>query len=344
MPQLRLLATTALFSVIIWMAADQLSSETADLTVTITLKSEDGSRVVLTPAADAPNKFIATVKGRQANITALREAGTRNVTITLADDILTQRKPGPINVPLQEQLAAIPSLFPGCTVLSVTPPILPAMLDRRVEVSLPVRVAPGNLEYTVAPGTDQTAVTAVILESIWSEIEQSDPHIVLEAEPILREQPEDVSLRLDVRLGTTVTTDVGTLSAESVTPRTVTLRATLRRRLASGTIQAVPIRFMVSPNVQKRFDVEYRDENPVATLRLDVVGPPEEIDKLVTGETKAFAVIQLTSPDPLTVGTYQFYKPEFTFPKGVQLSPDQVVPSFEIRLIPRVITPEGTLP
>ena len=163
----------------------------------------------------------------------------------------------------------------------------------------------------------------------------ASPHVNLDAETYLKNQPEEQALSLQVPLPLIVASDTEPLTPFSINPASVTLRATLRERLSRGTLQAVPIKFLVSPNVHRRFDIVYRKENPPETLRIDIIGPPQAIDKLVTGERKTFAVITLKSPDPISGASYEFFKPKFQLPAGVELAKDQVVPTFEIKLVPR---------
>ena len=72
------------------------------------------------------------------------------------------------------------------------------------------------------------------------------------------------------------------------------------------------------------------------------MGPPDEVDKLVSGQRKTFAVINLGNPDSLAGDSYQFFKPEFSLPPGVELADDQLIESFEIRLLRRPETTPGT--
>ncbi len=326
---------TALLTIFVWVSADQLVRETAELPVSISIKSEPNSRMVISLGEGAPESFTVSVSGRQADVTALREAGTIPVILTLRDEAIQTRGLGLLNIPLRDALRHMTSAFGSCVIHAVTPPTLSAIIDRRVDVSLPIRVRPGSVEYAVEPRVDLDTVTVTILQSTYDGIQESNPRITLDVESYFKNQPEDVPVKLSARIEPVVETEQGSYAAFAVTPETVTVRATLRRRLKEGTIQAVPIKFRLSPNVHHRYDIEFRKENPDETLRINVIGIPEEVDRLVSGERKTFAVIALSNPGPLAGGVFGFYEPEFNLPPGVKLVEDQTVPSFELRLVPR---------
>ncbi len=335
MQQLRLLSTTALLTGFIWVSADQLVTETADLPVTIVVRGEPNGKMVVSAAESASETFTVSVSGRQADVAALRDGGTIPVVLTLRDEAIQTRGLGPLNVPLRDALRHMTSAFGDCVIESVKPPTLAAVIDRLIDVEVPVRVRPGSVEYAVEPRVDQDTVTVTILQSTYADIEASNPRIMLDAESYFKNQPEDEPIKLSARVEPTIETDQGTYSAVEVTPETVTLRATLRRHLTQATIQAVPIKFQLSPNIHRQYSIEFRQENPDETLRITVIGIPEEVDRLASGERKTFAVIAIGNPGTLAGGSYDFYEPQFNLPAGVRLVEDQAIPSFEIRLVPR---------
>ena len=339
MQQTRLLMTTALLTLFVWVSADQLLQETAEFSIGIQVRGEPQSNMVVTPAEGALDSYKVTVSGRQASITALRQGGIAPVVITIADSAIQGRDLGQVILSLRDELRANASLLVGCTIQSVQPPTMPVIIDRRIDVKVPVRVRPGSLDYAVEPQVDPEMVQATILQSTYEHIREANPRITLDAESYLRNQPEGQAVKLQVPLPPSIASDLESFTPFRVSPETVTLRATLRRRLTRGTLKAVPIKFLLSPNIHRRYDIRYREENPPETLSIDVVGPPQIVDKLVSGERKTFAVIALKSPDPIADAPYEFFTPEFQLPPSVDLAEDQTVPTFEIKLISRIESP-----
>lgn len=335
MQQLRLLATTVLLTLFIWASADQLVTSTAQFSVTIAVQSEPTSMMVITAAPGGPKHYMVTVKGRQKDVAALRDAGALPITLTLKDEIIADHALGPFNVVLRDELLANPTLFGSCVVRSVKPATLAVVLDRRVVKPVPVRLRSAGIDFAVDPSIDPGTVDVNIRQTLFEEIEAANPRITLDGDAIFKNQPADEPLKLQIPIQPNIDTDRGPRAAISAKPDTITVRATLRKQLAHGTIQAVPIKFLVSPNVYKRYNVEFRDENPIETLRIGVVGPAKTVEKLVSGETKTFAVIAVSTPDPFAEGAYQFYKPEFQLPPDVAIADEKDIPSFEIRLVPQ---------
>ena len=93
MQKLRLLSTTALLTGFIWVSADQLLTETADLPVTIVIKGEPNSKMVVSPASGASELFTVTVSGRQAEVAALRDSGTIPVVLMIRDEAIQTSEP-----------------------------------------------------------------------------------------------------------------------------------------------------------------------------------------------------------------------------------------------------------
>ncbi len=341
MQQMRLLFTTALLTIFVWASADQLVTETADLPVTISVQAEPNSDMVVTMSPGEPAGFRVTVSGRQADVAALREAGTLPVTLTLKDAVIGGREIGPLTLSLRDELRANPAAFGSCVVQRTDPSTILVLLDQYIAVAVPVRVRSSSLDFAVDPRVEPEMVTVRILKSIHQGMKDAGPRMVLDVESYLKNQPQAEPIKLEVPLAPEVQTDRGSYPVFRVTPDTVTLRATLRRRLMRATIQVVPIKFQVGPNVHRGYDIEFRKESQPETLSVDVVGPPEEVERLVSGERKTFAVIAIGGPEPFADGAFQFVEPEFNLPPGVELAEDQPLPSFEIRLVPRALPSPG---
>lgn len=331
MERLSLISATVGLTLLVWAAADQLITETVELPAAITLRADPLSAMILAPVDSAPSTFVIHLSGRQSDVSNLGDrASQRSVVLTVPDGVLQTLKLGEQDLPLLSILAQNPSKFPGCTVQGIEPPNLRVHVDRLIERNLNVVVRPGNLEYTVAPLVEPSSVQATIRQTFWMNIENANPRIALDAESLLKNHLEGKPVDLDVPLTKIVSSDAGEADLKTVSPPRVTLRATLAGRRETGVIQAVPVRFLVSDNVWKRYDVVFRQPNPSETLNVTVIGPPGEVARLRSGERKLFAYIPLGNPDAMT--EFQFVKPEFNLPSGVELEGDEAAYTFEIRL------------
>ena len=339
MQQIGLYVVTAVLTLLIWASADQLLTETAELPMSITVRGRRGSEFVVTPAEEATRTYLVTFRGRQADVKNLSDLTSRPLTLTVEDAALEVGGLGLRSLTLLDELREHESAFPGCTIQHVDPPTTSIAVDRRITREVPVFVRTGNLDYSVEPRVSPTMIAVTLLQTQWERIQDANPRVAVNAENDMATQPEGTPIKLDVPLDSILQSDSGSVPVVSLAPQTVEVRATLRRRLKRGTIQAVPIKFVGSHPLWNRYTVQFRQPNPPDTLRITVVGPPDEVDRLASGERKTFALISLAASDTTAEGGYQFFKPEFSLPAGVQLADDETVESFEIRLVRRNETP-----
>lgn len=335
MQQLWLLSGTAALTLLIWVSADQLATKKVEMSVRIVVRAEPNSNLIIKSMEDASQRYLVTLSGRQSDVSRLGDLGARDIVITIKDSTVSGQGLGQQTLSLLEELQARQSDFAGCTALHVEPATIQIKVDRRIEREVSIHAHLGNLDYSVEPRVDPATARVTVLQTEWDRIKNANPRIVLDAVSDMGNQPEGEPIRLEVPLVSVIKNDGSDVAALSVIPKTVTLRATLRRRRKAGTIQAVPVKFLVSQSVWNRYDVQFRQANPPETLRVHVVGPPDEVDKLVGGQRKTFAVITVGSPDSMPDGSFQFFKPEFNLPPGVKLADDQVTESFEIRMVRR---------
>ncbi|MCP4592779.1 MAG: hypothetical protein GY842_18755, partial [bacterium] len=117
-------------------------------------------------------------------------------------------------------------------------------------------------------------------------------------------------------------------------PPQVSLRATVREQRINGTIPSVPIRFSSSVDLRNDFRVELRNQNPLLTQPITVVGPPELVARLVAGDLKVTGLIALNRDDTLDSGRFRVKEPVFIgLPPGVELANPEAIESVEFRLV-----------
>ena len=325
-------ASTVFLTLLIWVSADQLVTENATVSMVVHLRAEPGSRYVVKTAGNESGRVSVTFRGRQSEIVRLKDRLSKAITVAVPDPVLSARGLGDQKLPLMPLLAEKSQNFGGCSVVQTDPPSLSVHVDRRIERTVPVMPQVGHLEFNVEPRVTPASVQATVLETEWAGIESANPRIELDVQRDLAHQPPGEPIEINVPLPLTVTSDRGSITIFALDHKTAKVHATLRRRLKRVTLQAVPIKFQASPSVWNRYTIRFRQENPSETLRIDVVGRPDIVDQLEKGTIRTFGVISIGATDTLSEDTFQFYRPEFNLPKGVELAPDQEIEDFEIRL------------
>ncbi len=85
-----------------------------------------------------------------------------------------------------------------------------------------------------------------------------------------------------------------------------------------------------------------RDGTPLTlvTQTIEVAGPVESVNKLVTGETRAYGFIQLKQADLDQLGVVKAWMPEFRLPPGITLAQPPKPVEFQLQELGAVNPPE----
>lgn len=323
MAQLKLVAMSAVVTVLVWMSADQLLTESATLQVTLEPVAAAGDSYTLS-ARDPAARFQVVLSGPRDVITRFRESGPWTIQLPVE-----ARTTGPISVPVLGALRKSRTQFSGLTVDSVVPEYLEVIVDREITRLLPVWVDKGTLEYDVDPTVEPDRVQVTISQQRFSAIPAEKRHLVLQAEGLLRNRKKGELLSFPVPLEAKVDgIDV------KVVPAQVNLRATVRELHITDTIAAVPIRFSSSVDLLNEYGIELRDQTTLLTQPITVRGPAELVDRLVAGDIKVTGLIALNRDDTLDPGRYRAKRPTFVgLPPGVELATPEAIESIEFRLV-----------
>ena len=323
MAQLKLIAMSALVTLLVWVSADQLLTESTTLPVTIEPTVAGQQPYTVSTLGDRPQRFQVTVSGPQKAIARFRDAGPLTIPLPIET-----RAAGRVNVRLLEALRTDPAPFAELTVDAVTPEYLEVVVDRDITVSLPVWVDKGTLDYDVDPSVEPDHAQVTMSESRYTAIPEEKRRLVLRADSLLRNKKKGELLSFPVPLEAKVEgADV------KVAPAQVTLRATVRELRVTGTIAAVPIRFTGSIDLWNEFQIELRNKSTLLTQPITVQGPTDIVGRLVAGDIKVTGMISLNRDDTLEPERYRTKKPAFIgLPPGVELADPNAIEGVEFRL------------
>jgi len=333
MEQVKLIATTVVLTVLIWVTADSLVSETVKVGVTFDLQPADAAVGMLVEA------------GPEARSAEIQVVGPRRVVDGL-DPPLRVRLPvadlptGPRALPLQldvlqQRLTDQYSEFRKLRVVAVTPARLPIEVDHLIERKFDVILRPLTLAYDVEPQVSRNSVTVRMRESAAQELDQAgqpaELNIAGEFERLVERQPAGESVTITVRLDNRLF-GVG---AELIPP-TVDVTATLKAQRRTATVPTVPILLAVSfANLERPYRAVTPDGGTLVTRAILVTGPADAVARLLRGETRAYGVIQLKEADLVAAGTPRLATPDFHLPPGVELAEDPAPVEFRLIEVPR---------
>lgn len=313
MEQAKLLSTTALLTLLIWIGADSLVNETVRVPISFrALAAGDNPDRLVASSADAESYELQVIGSRKA-IAQVQAAAPLNARLQIPD-----LPSGTHLISLKEILQEQWREFPKVSVLSVNPPQLPVVVDHIVAREVVLTTQRLSLPYDVKPQIQPSTVTVRMRESVAaaSQGQLAPWDISTEVEKLLRGQPVGQSVSV------LVTLDARTFGPDaSLAPNTVEVRATLTALRTTTEIPTVPILIAVSfANFPKALRAVTRDESELVTQTIKVTGSTEEVGRLLRGETRAIGIIQLKDEHLAEVGVFKPYTPDFQLPIGIELA------------------------
>jgi len=325
MAQLKLITMSALLTVLVWVSADQLLTESATLQVTFEPVAAAGESYTVSLPTGRTQNFQIVLSGPPKAIAQLRETPPATVPLPIET-----RTTGRVSIKIIDVLLKNPAQFPGLTAESVAPEYLEVVVDREITVSLPVWVDPGTLDYDVDPSVEPDHVQVTISQRRFKAVPAEKRRLVLQAKNLLRNKPKGQLLSFPVPLEA----KVDGIDVKEVTPARVDLRATVRELRVTDTIPAVPIRVAGSVDLWNEFRVDLGDRSTLLTQPITVRGPAEIVARLVAGDIKVTGLIALSRHDTLGPGRDRAKRPVFVgLPPGVELADPDTIECIEFRLV-----------
>ncbi len=338
MGQIRLLAITVGLTVLIWVFADQLLQESDVLQVKIVPVEGAGADVEVRPADPLASAFRVRVSGPRKVIAKTVPGRVYTVELPIgAGDTGQFDVPGEHTVTeLAQRLQRLsdPALA-QLMIEEVQPDALRVILDRKVTVTMPVRIVDAHeFDFAVEPTIEPPEVAVTISEMALHGLGPDRPGIPpdrlfvgLAVSPFLSKYPKGDLFSRPVMLEPRVAGHKVELK-----PREVRLVAKLRERRKEATVPAVPIVFQASQAVFNRYLIDRRDNYTVLTQPVVIRGAEDVVDSILSGQTRIFGTVFLTTPDAEDVGAFRLVSPEFTLPPGVTLA--EPAAPVEFRLMP----------
>lgn len=322
MQQIRLLSSTAILSIMIWLVADYSLTETATIRVRIHPQAADESAMRVALAEDEPSVVEVKIAGKRTQVEELRSRAPLGIPLSIST-----RAAKTYRIRLDEEFRKA-AILREVDVQQVMPETIDVEVDRDTTVTMPISVkTTGGLVYEIEPEAEPTEVAVTISERALSQIPKDDRKVIIEPDNYLTGAAHGV-------LGTEVVPLTPVVASISVllNPDFVKLRFKIKDLAEEAVISAVPIKIEASPDIFNGYKIEFKDAGPVLTQPLTIKGPPDMIERVRRGELRIFGVVSLTAANKAAVGSLQYLTPEFKLPKGLVRVGD--VESLEFKLVP----------
>lgn len=330
MEQVKLLSTTAVFTLLIWIGADQLLTVSATVDVVLSVAPAASDSTMLVSLIPPSPTVRVQVSGPRRVVSELEEASPIDVTIPVAELEPAERK---TLGNLADLLEARRSELRDLTIEAVEPPSVNMVVDRWVSqpVALVIR-RPLTLTYNVEPRLEPSQITVEMSELHRRRLGEKARQIELDVEPDLRGQPrgEPVTIGLPIPLSA-----FGPRAKASVETVQViaTLGAAQRRTVV---VPTVPIRLAPAFSA---FGRPLRatlpgSESTLVTRTLELTGADEVLNRLDPKNTRIYGVIVLTEADYERPGQTLVKVPEFVLPAGLEIVGEVEPVSFQLEPVP----------
>ncbi|UCG33189.1 MAG: hypothetical protein JSU68_00880 [Phycisphaerales bacterium] len=319
----KLVATTFLLTVLIWVFADQSDRREATLTVQLRLIPDPGSDLVASFVSPESGRATVLFRGTNKVIEKLT-SGSADAPLQVDWPIHADSPLGPSTYPLQRVVSDSPR-FAGVVVADTFPKQASILVDRFVKQELPVRVQEGAYAFAGEPQIDPPSVTVRIRESAWRQVPVEARQLQLGLENYLRRQPEGRLLTFEVAPPTQLAGH-----AIEVTPAAVTVSLTLKERTSERRIAPVVVKFAVASELGGGYRIELRDPS-MERLEIAVVGSEDALAQLAAKDV--LGIIDVTSDDVAPEGEFRFKRPVFILPPGIRLKGEAPQVEFMLRPI-----------
>lgn len=326
--QLKLLSTTVVLTLLIWVTADELQIVTAPLTLEVRFEPHETGSIMQIIPIKTPALVKVQVSGTRRAVARAQARDPLAITLQLSD------RPSIARTQI-DQLADLLREQPGplreLVVQSVQTPAVDVRIDRMVEASVPVSVRrPSQLSFETGPVLAPEQVRVRMWETVLQDLGGVVPPIEVNVDEYLRDQPRDQAFAVTVPIPLRACGSEATCEPSAVRATGKLAPASVEQKL----LNTVAVRACVSfENLRRGITVDVEGGGQVATLALKVEGTRESLE----AASSLYGVINLREDDLRIVGQTLEMTPDFILPPGVKL----VGPPPKVKLIIRSIQEQG---
>lgn len=318
-------------TLLIWFYADQAGTRSEDYVVWLSLRPPGSAQWRFADPNSERARVRITLSGTTGALGDVREDLDKN-TLRFTYVIEADPPSGPYRVGLLEKLDSFEEVRRrGLTVRNVDPPAVTVLIDRFVTKELPVVARADTFKIvqttTVAPPTVQVTMPESQIDKleqteIIANIEALEAHRALIREHLMSSESkpgEGIGLQ-DVPL---VRPPGAILDYERVF-----VRAVIEQREQSKLLRSVYVRFDVSADQWRGYDLEVKDNADLA-LEVKVRGPSDLIASLTPQDVRAY--VEIKTGDAIRTEGWLTRTVNFVLPPGTTL--DQTAPQIQFRLV-----------
>ncbi len=322
-------------TLLIWLYADQASSFTDDQMVWVSFRAPGSAKWRLADPNSERAPVVVTFAGPTRSVRELQQ-DVQEGQFRLAYVVEADPPSGPYRI---DQLAAKLDALEevrrrGLRVLKVNPPEVTVQVDRLATRELPVVAKADTFKIVQTTNIAPPTVKVTLPESQSDKLDQ--PEIVANIEALEAHQA-----LIRKHLSATDFKPGQPLELEDVPlvrppgaildREWVSVTAVIERRDQTKLLRSVIVRFDVSFDQWRKYDLEVKDNADLA-FELAVRGPSDVIASLTPQDVRAY--IEISTSDAIKTEGWLTRAVKFDLPAGV--IPDQAAPQIQFRLVGKV--------
>ena len=324
------LAIVVVLTLLIWFYADQASSESDSFAVWLTVRPPGSAKWRLAdPNMERTQVEIEFAGPSGAMRELLRDVQDDRFRLTYV--VEADPPSGSHVVDLISKLDGLEEVQRrGLRVTDVRPPELTLKVDRFVTKELPV-VAQADSYKIVQPTVQPATVKVILPESQFDKLDRAEIAANIEAMEVhrtlirehLRSAAAESSQALEL-----YDVPLARPPGAILDPQRVLVTAVIERRDRTRSLRSVYVKFEVSSDQWRKYDLEVKDNADLA-LEITVRGPSDTIASLTPQDVRAY--VEISSNDAIKTEGWLTRTVSFVLPPGVLL--DQTAPQIQFRLV-----------
>lgn len=307
----------ALLSCLIWIYADQISTETIEEALEIRFSPASADLIIL---PDEPGRFQVTLSGSHAQLELFkRKLENENFQLTYK---VNPEDPNAesLTVDARKVVEELLRPYTAVSVLDVSPDKIEIGIDRYIEKLLPVRIETGRIQ-TNEPKVSPPKVKVTVLRSVFSQLTDEQKSISLDLEEELSARPDKEQIDLMFSLPSVLASH-----SVKIEPKSVNVRLKIIRKYDTKSFK-LRVWLIYPPD----FPGNYHAEVDAEEIRVRLKGPADVIANLKTqGVPMAYIPIL---HDDISKQDKQGRDVDFYLPAEVTLAKEQEPPRVYFRIV-----------
>ncbi len=328
--KIRTFLTVFVLSCLIWIYADQVTTEYMTATVTLEVAPAGGSDLIVKLISPQKGQIEVTFAGPRARLERLKNDLQGKFKFIYYVNPSPKFEPVITKDTIEIIRTRLREMYPNITVSNVDVPQIKIAVDKYIYVNMPVKVIVGTVTIS-EPIITPNRVRVKLPLSVYRKLSDEQKVITIDIEPELRKHLENQQIDKEFPVPQQLAGQ--TIEAE---PTQVRVQLKIRQQFARKEIKR-PIQVLLPIALESKYIVELRDKEIIVPL----IGPADLISNIK--EQEVIPYIELVPAD-LTRSENSYFprKIKFILPEGIKLDKDKLTrqPEVDFRLIER----EKTLP